>query len=164
MIVAGHRRPEEDNALDVRSCGLTGAFHKFVDGICRNHCILTSRKSKLPTAACTTPARAPPAKAAETASPTQSPPPTPKAPPPPPPPKPPKPPPPPNPPPPPPKLPPPPRPPNMFEKRIQNKMLRRGVARMIRKMTIRRMIPPNERPEPGCRTPRVGARGCAFVS
>src|SRR5579872_1109823 len=79
MIVAGHRRPEEDNALDVRSCGLTGAFHKFVDGICRNHCILTSRKSKLPTAACTTPARAPPAKAAETASATESTAPTPKA-------------------------------------------------------------------------------------
>src|SRR5579872_5468721 len=74
MIVAGHRRPEEDNALDVRSCGLTGAFHKFVDGICRNHCILTSRKSKLPTAACTTPA-----KAAETASATESTAPTPKA-------------------------------------------------------------------------------------
>src|SRR5579872_1728382 len=126
MIIASHRRPEKDNALDICSRSLTGAFHKFVNDVCRNHSILTCRALKLPTAA--------------------RPPPPPTPPPPPPPPK------------------PPPRPPNVLEKRIQNKMLRKGVARMIRKMMIRRMIPPNEMPELGCRTLRVGARGWALDS
>src|SRR6266571_8715112 len=123
MKIAGYRGPEQNNALNVRSCCFANPFYKLVDLVVRNHCVLTCYQLLL----------APP--------PPELPPP-----------KPPNPPPPPKPPPPPPNPPPPnppPRPPKIEENSNQNNRLRKGVNRTINATTINTMIPPIDTPPPG---------------
>src|SRR5580704_1869124 len=133
--ISRDRRPKEKDGFEVRSAGFACSFHKLVDLVVRNH--LSPVRYQLLLA-----------------------PPPPELPPP----KPPKPPPPPPPPPNPPKPPPPPPkprppPPKILENKIQKRMLRSGVKRMMSITTTTTIMPPNDDPPLGSGSGWAGARG-----
>src|SRR5580692_9453282 len=72
MKVAGHRRPEQDNALNIRASCFSDSSDKLVNRVGRNHCILACLACRLPAAACAAPARTATTKSAKSAPTTEA--------------------------------------------------------------------------------------------